>query len=46
MFKYHSDMGQCFSYLKKKKKKKCFFVFLLFLIGKIRHIIGKKGGYF
>ena len=30
----------------KKKKKIVFFVFLLFLIGKIRHGIGKKGGYF
>ena len=34
MFKYHSDMGHCFS-LKH-----------FFLIGKNRHGIGKKGGYF
>ena len=31
---------------KKNKEKKKFFFFLLFLIGKIRHGIGKKGGYF
>ena len=52
MFKYHSDYGSLFlisssDLLKKsKKKKKNFFFFLLFLIGKIRHGIGKKGGYF
>ena len=47
--KHHSEMGLCFSYvssngLYKKIKKSNFF--LLFLIGKIRHGIGKKGGYF
>ena len=45
MFKYHSDMGQCFSLVvvsKKSKKKK----FLLFFIGKIRHGIGKNVGFF
>ena len=54
-FKYHSVMGQCFSKVvvvfKKSKKKKnffffFFFFFLLFLIGKIRHGIGKKCDYF
>ena len=50
MFKYHSDMGHCFSSIvevsKKSKKKKKDFFFLLFLIGKIRRGIGEKGGYF
>ena len=42
MFKYHSDMGHCFSYVvvvKKSKEKKMFF-FALF--GKNGHGIGKK----
>ena len=47
MFKYHSDMGHCFSKVVvvskkvKKKNKKNIFV-LFFLIGKNRHGIGKK----
>ena len=45
MFKYHSDMGQCFSYVvvvSKKSKKKIFFFLFLFLIGKINMVLGKK----
>ena len=48
VFKYHSDMGHSFSkevVVSKKSKKKDFF-FLLFLIGKNRHGIGEKGGFF
>ena len=45
MFKYHSDMGHCFSKVVVVSKKKKFF-FLLFLIGENKHGIGKKGGYF
>ena len=43
VFKYHSDMGHCFSLVvsKKSKIKKMIF-FLLNLIGKSRHGIGKK----
>ena len=51
MFKYHSDMGMCFSLVVVVSKKSkifffFFFFFLLFLIGKIRYGIGKKGDYF
>ena len=46
MFKYQSDMGQCFSKVKvvskKSKKKNIYIFFFTFLIGKIRHGIGKK----
>ena len=42
VFKYHSDMGQCFQNYKWSLRNFFFF----FLIGKTRHGIGKKGGYF
>ena len=47
MFKYHSDMGQCFSKVvavsKKEVKKNFFFIyFLTFLIGKSDMIFGKR----
>ena len=49
--KYHSDMAHCFSevvVVSKKSKKKNIYIylsfFLLFLTGKIRNGIGKKGG--
>ena len=45
MFKYHSDMGHCFSKVvvvsKKKVKKKKFFFFYFSLFGKNVHGIGK-----
>ena len=41
MFKYHSDMGHCFSQVVVVSKKSKFF-FLLFLTGKKRHGIGKN----
>ena len=55
MFKYHSDMGHCFSYVvvvskESKKKNVFFFVFflLLFFLEKrcYGHGIGKKDSYF
>ena len=49
MFKYHSDMGHCFSYvvvvlkkIKKIKIKTYFFIFYFSQLGKTDMVLGKK----